>query len=185
MSEPIRTLHSWSRSEYERIVDSGGFDPESRLELLDGEIIEMSPQKSVHATAVGLVEDALRQCFGGGFYVRGQKPIALDEMSEPEPDIAVVTGSIRDYTVCHPRTAVLIVEVSDTTLAFDRTRKAPAYARNGVREYWILNLRDRVLEVHREPAGESYRQRLLLGEGDIVSPLAAPDCRIDVGDLFP
>lgn len=185
MSEPIRTLHSWSRSEYERIVDAGAFDPGSRLELLDGEIIEMSPQKSAHATAVDLVEDALRQCFGGGFYVRGQKPIALDEMSEPEPDVAVVTGRIRDYADRHPRTAVLIVEVSDTTLAFDRARKAPAYARNGVTEYWIINLRDRVLEVHREPARESYRQRLLLGEQDTVSPLAAPDGRIAVGDLLP
>jgi Uma2 family endonuclease len=185
MSQAIPTLHSWSRSEYERIVDAGGFDPESRLELLDGEIIEISAQKSAHATAVDLVEDTLRQCFSTGFYIRGQKPIALDETSEPEPDLAVVTGSIRDYVDSHPRTAVLIVEVSDTTLAFDRARKIPAYARNGINEYWILNLRDRVLEVHRDPVGESYQQRLVLAEEDSVSPLGAPDTRIAVGDMLP
>jgi Uma2 family endonuclease len=80
---------------------------------------------------------------------------------------------------------VLIVEVSDTTLAFDRARKIPAYARNGINEYWILNLRDRVLEVHRNPVSESYRQRLVLAEEDSVSPLGAPETPITVGDMLP
>jgi Uma2 family endonuclease len=97
MSKPTYRLHRWSRNEYDRMVETGVFSPEARLELLDGEIVEMSPQKSLHASAVDLVEEVLRGGFGEGFYVRGQKPLTLDDYSEPEPDVAVVKGTIRDY----------------------------------------------------------------------------------------
>ncbi len=185
MSIAARPIHSWSRTEYERIVDAGGFAPDSRVELLDGEIIDMSPQKSAHATAVGLVEDALRHCLRDGCHIRGQKPLALDDRSEPEPDVAVVPGQRRDYVSTHPRSALLIVEVADTSLGYDQTSKATAYARNGIAEYWILNLRDRVLEVHRGAGAQGYRDRRLLGPGDQVTPLTATDCAIQVNDLLP
>ncbi len=185
MSEPALTLHRWTRAEYERIVDAGVFDPEARLELLDGEIVEMSPQKSLHAAAVDLVEDVLRRCLGAGYYVRGQKPLALDDISEPEPDVAVVKGSIRDYTGQHPTTAVLLVEVADTTLTKDRQYKATVYARNGIPEYWILNLRDRALEVYRYPTGNAYSKRLVLSPDQTVAPLVVPDMQIKVADLLP
>jgi len=116
MSEPMHTLHRWTRAKYDRMVETGVFQPEARLELLDGEIIEMSPQKSPHATAVNLIAEALRGGFGTGFYVRGQMPLTLDDNSEPEPDVAVIKGNIRDYADHHPSSAVLIVEVADTTL---------------------------------------------------------------------
>lgn len=185
MSEPTPRVHAWTRAEYEHIVDVGGFAPEARLELLDGEIIDMSPQKSAHAAAVGLVTGALQRCLGDGMHLRSQMPLALDDHSEPEPDVAVVPGSIRDYSDHHPSTAALIVEVADSSLAFDRLRKTAAYARNGIPEYWILNLKERVLEVRRDPVGEAYQQHVVLQAGDNVSPLCTPGDQVSVASMLP
>src|SRR5207244_2898413 len=121
----------------------GLFRPEERLELLDGEILErMSPQKPPHAEGILGVVDALGPAFGPGYHVRPQLPLILDDGSEPEPDVAVVVGTRRDYGAESPRVAHvrLVVEVADTTLRFDRGRKQRAYARAGILEYWILNL---------------------------------------------
>lgn len=182
----------WTREEYERLVETGIFHPEERVELLDGELVVMTPQKSIHATAIRLVEDALRIAFGSGHDVRAQLPLALDPDSEPEPDAAVVAGTPRDYRDAHPTTALLVVEVADTTLAFDRERKRSLYARAGIAEYWIVNLADRVLEVYRDPGpvpsaqyGRNYRVTQRLSASDSVSPLAAPRARITVSDLLP
>jgi Uma2 family endonuclease len=177
--------HRWTRAEYERIVEVGGFSPTARLELLDGEIIDMSPQKSLHASACDLTEAALRACAFAGAYVRTQKPLAIDDLSEPEPDIAVVPGAVRDYVDHHPTTALLVVEVADSSLDFDRRRKAPVYARNGIPEYWIVNLRDRVLEIHREPVQDAYRRIDTFRPGQRLSPVSAPDCSVHVADLIP
>ncbi len=177
--------YRWSRVAYERVVNVGGFPPEARLELLDGEIIDMSPQKSQHAAACDLAEAALRTCDFGAAYVRIQKPLALDDTSEPEPDLAVVPGTPRDYADAHPGQALLIVEVADSSLGYDRTRKAGAYARNGVPEYWVINLRERVLEVRLAPAGGVYTQLQRLSADEQVAPIAAPGCRIAVRALLP
>ena len=135
----------WTRDEYDRMIATGIFHPEERLELLEGEIVHMTPQGSGHATAVRLVEDALRNLFNVGFDVRVQMPLALGTDSEPEPDVAVVVGPPRDYRDEHPRVAILVVEVADSTLSLDRERKAALYARAGIQEYWLLNLTDRCL----------------------------------------
>ena len=177
--------HRWSRAEYEHIVNVGGFPSDARLELLDGYIIDMSPQKSLHACAADLAEAALRACFSNGAYVRSQKPLALDDTSEPEPDIAVVPGSARDYAEHHPTHALLIVEVADSSLDFDRNRKARAYARNAIPEYWIVNLRDFVLEVRRQATGDAYQNVQTLRAQERITPLAAPDCIVAVADLLP
>lgn len=185
MSTAVRRDHRWTRFEYERIVAAGGFAADARIELLDGEIIDMSPQKCSHATAVGLVEEALRLCIDGGCHIRSQKPLALDDRSEPEPDIAVVPGQLRDYAQAHPDSALLIVEVADSSLAYDQTSKAQAYARKAIPDYWIVNLRDRVLEVHREPSSAGYKERMLVVAGDRIAPRMTPDCLIPVDDLLP
>ncbi len=113
--------------------------------------------------------------------------MALGDWSEPEPDISVVPGSPRDYLPAHPARPVLIVEVAESRLGFDRRTKAPIYARAGVADYWIVNLIDRVLEIYREPqrAGRRYRSVESVAPDGEVSPLAAPGVRIRVADLLP
>ena len=175
--------HLWTRNEYERMIEAGILHPESRLELVEGEILSMSPQGSRHITAIRLVETALREVFTTGHDVRTQAPLALDERSEP--DVAVVTGSMRDYRDVHPATAVLVVEVADSTLSFDRGRKMALYARAGIAEYWILNLDDSQLEVSRHAQGASYAEQQSVPPGNRIAPLGCHDCPIAVDDLLP
>jgi Uma2 family endonuclease len=180
----------WKRIEYDQLIDRGIFQPGERLELLGGQLIVREPQGGAHALGVELVAEALREAFGVAARVRVQLPIALDAESEPEPDVSVVSGPLADADPALPSGALLIVEVSDSSLALDRTEKASLYARAGIADYWILNLVERVLEVHREPIAGStapygWRYRLVhrLGAGDVVSPLAAPRSRIPVTRL--
>jgi Uma2 family endonuclease len=180
----------WSREEYDRMITAGIFQPDERVELIEGEIIAMTPQGSGHATAVRLVEDALRRLFSMGFDVRVQMPLALGPDSEPEPDIAVVVGQPRDYRDEHPRTAVLVVEVSDSTLALDRERKAALYARAGIQEYWLLNLMERCLEVFQAPQAigspdARYHSRHVARAGESVSPIGCPTASLSLTDLLP
>jgi Uma2 family endonuclease len=177
--------HRWTREEYEHMVEVGAFRPDARLELIEGEIIEMSPQGSRHATTVRRFEEALRSTFREGFDVRSQLPLALSASSEPEPDVCVVLGHFDDYLDAHPTEAVLLVEVSDATLALDRTVKLAVYAAAGVPEYWIANLPDACLEVYRDPAGDTYRTKTTLRHGDTVAPEAQPKHPIPVADLIP
>jgi len=140
----VRTRR-WTRSEYERLIDRGLFREDERLELLDGLLVVKEPQGDPHAAAVDLVVAALRAAFGTGWLVRAHAPLALGLRSRPEPDVSVVYGSPRDYRRAAPTEAVLVVEVSQTSLAFDRRRKASIYARAGIPDYWIVNLVERVL----------------------------------------
>jgi Uma2 family endonuclease len=162
------------------------------VELIDGEIIEMSPQKTPHASALGLAEDALRNVFSSGNWVRTQRPLDLGELFEPEPDIVVVPGTPRDYLQQHPKNAILLLEVSDTTLSYDRKRKGSLYASVGIKDYWIVNLAERKLEVYRspeqdeaQPFGWRYGAAQILSAGDSISPLAQPNAKIAVSDLLP
>jgi Uma2 family endonuclease len=182
----------WTRAEYERMTELDLFDPEEQLELIDGEILRVPPPKPPHSTGVALVHEALRAAWGPGAHVRSQAPIALDPMSEPQPDVSVVRGSIRDYREAHPEVPLLAVEVSHTTLVFDRRRKASLYARAGIAEYWLVNVSDGVLEVYRDPVEDSsarygwtYRTVTRLRPGDRVTPLADPQAQIAVVDLLP
>ncbi len=185
-------VRHWTRDEYIRMAEAGVFAPGERVELIEGEIIAMTPQKSPHAASVRLVQETLRGLFGPGFDVRPQLPLSLGPDSEPEPDVAVVRGNPRDYVQEHPTTAVLVVEVADTTLDFDRGRKAGLYARAVIPEYWIVNLPDRTLEVYRDPgplpdrpAEHGYRSVRRIGPADSVAPLASPAARVRVADLLP
>jgi Uma2 family endonuclease len=177
--------HLWTRTEYERLVDAGGFDEDARIELLDGEIWEMSPIGTPHATCSLLVEQALHGITGSEFHVRGERPFALDDVSEPQPDVIVVPGAIRDYSQAHPGACVLLVEVSDTSLSHDRGRKLAAYARNLVPEYWIVDVQASSLEVYRDPADATYQSKSVLGRDDKLTPLFAPNGTIAVADLLP
>jgi Uma2 family endonuclease len=180
----------WTRAEYYKMADMGLFEGQ-RVELIDGEIIEMSPQKGPHAQSIGLTSDELRAAFGRGHWVREQLPLALGLSSDPEPDVSVVRGTARDYPD-HPTSALLVVEVSDSSLGFDRSEKASLYAQAGIAEYWVLNLVDRQLEVRRSPVtdttqphGFGYADMRVLKVGESISPLAAPQATIAVRDLLP
>jgi len=185
------TLRRWTRSEYDRLVQLGALHDEL-VELVGGHLVVAEPQGSYHASALGAAGDALRALLPHGWLVRIQMPVALDDESEPEPDVAVVPGEWADYRTSHPSRPVLVVEVAESSLSFDREDKGSLYARAGVRDYWIVNLVDRALEVYRDPephpaAPYGWRYRVIerLGPADTVSPLALTTVRIRVGDLLP
>jgi hypothetical protein len=191
MEYPVKT-RQWTRAEYDRLIEIGVFDLGERVELLGGEILIAEPQSSPHYTAVALVEDALKLAFGPGWLVRTQGPIALDDRSEPEPDVAAVRGGVRDYGREHPVRPVLIVEVAEASLALDRAHKGSLYARARMEDYWVLNLVNRVLEVYRQPVADAlapfgwrYASRQTLGAESHIAPLAAPSSRVSVSDLLP
>ena len=128
----------------------------------------MSPQNFAHYAAIDKAAEVLRGVFGPGFWVRTQAPLELGQSSDPEPDVSVVAGRREDYSD-HPTTAVLVVEVSDTTLAFDRGDKANLYAAAGIADYWVIDVNGRRVEVYRDPtAGPGEAVRGLVHEGDGV-----------------
>jgi Uma2 family endonuclease len=179
----------WTRAEYDRLVGLGIFDEDERIELLDGQLMVREPQGSRHGVAIELADSVLRAALGPGWRVRVQLPIALDEGSEPEPDLSVVAGDPRESRHRHPSRPALIIEVAESTLALDRDIKGPLFARAGVPEYWIVNLVSETLEVHRdpEPATGMWRYasvRVLHAAGE-ATLLAAPAVRILVADLLP
>ena len=188
IAEP--TARRWSRDEYYRMADLGWFQ-DQRVELIEGEVVEMPPQKNLHAVALKLVERALEAAFGPNFWVRVQSPLDLPDGSAPEPDIAVVPGNPRDWKR-HPQGALLVVEISDSTLNFDRTRKARLYAGAGISEYWVVNLVDSILEVYRNPVQQAalsavlpYTDHQVYAAGQMISPLAVPEKEVAVADLLP
>lgn len=191
MAQAPLTVRRWTRAEYDRLVARGVFEDEP-LELIGGQLVVAEPQGSYHASAIGRVSDAIRAALPVGFVVRVQLPLALDDESEPEPDVVVVPGTHDDYRAAHPTRATLVLEVAESSLPFDRGAKGSLYARGGVEDYWIVNLIDRVLEVYRDPAPEAsapygwrYRSVELLTAPDRAALLALPAVHIAVADLLP
>ncbi len=184
-------VHKWTREEYYKMGDMGMFEGK-RVELIEGQVIEMSPIYELHATAVSVADDLLREAFGKGWAIRIQNPLSLGEASDPQPDVAVVAGKNRDFKEQHPTTAALVIEVADCSLSYDRNYKASLYAKAGIADYWIVNLPERQLEVHRQPRadaasefGFSYAEKQICKEGESVAPLAKPEAVIAVADLLP
>lgn len=184
--------YRFSVEEYDRMVDAGLLR-RKRVELVEGKIILMAPQFEPHVAGVSLAARAVEKAFGAGYWVRRQSPIRLGKRSKPEPDVAVVIGSEEDYIDSGaPTNPILVIEVSDSTLRLDRGRKAAMYARHGVTDYWILNLVDRQLEVHRTPIADPshrfkfrYSNIALVRLGGFVIPIAAPSARIEVAQMMP
>ena len=181
----------WTRLEYDRLIETGFFQAGDKVELIGGQLMVAEPQGSRHAATVSLVADALRAAFGSGWYVMIQLPVALDDESEPEPDVAVVVGSAREYWDAHPSRPVLVVEVADSSIALDREHKASLYARARVPECWILSIEEGILEIYRQPApspdapyGWRYGEIQRLGRGATVAPVAVPTASIPVADLL-
>ena len=170
-----------------------GWFADCKVELIGGEVIEMAAQFNNHAAGVTLTADALRGAFGPGYWVRTQATLDLSPHGMPDPDVAVVPGNPRTARARGiPTTALLVVEISDSTLRVDRNLMASLYAAGCIAEYWIVNLVDRQLEVYRNPVadaaqpfGVGYSSRTILDPGDAATPLGAPNARVAVADLLP
>jgi Uma2 family endonuclease len=182
----------WTREEYERLGVLSVLGADEHVELIEGHILEVPRQGSRDAAAIGLAADALRAVFGAGSHTRMRLPLALGQYSEPHADVTVVVGCARDYTHAHPAAALLVVEVAETTLAFDRDVKGSLYAAAGIPEYWIVNLVDRQLEIYRDPApmpgtqyGHGYRTRTIALPGETVPTPNRTSVRLAVDDLLP
>lgn len=190
MAEEPERWHCTPEQFY-RMGDMGLFEGQ-RVELIKGEIIRMPAMSSPRRTAVILVSDTLREQFGDGFFVSSQSPLDVDGFSDPEPDVAVIAGRARDYTGAHPTTAALVVEVSLSTLSHDRTTKSSLYAEVGIADYWLVNLKDRQVEVYRQPGpdadlpfGFGYASVRFYVSGETITPLAKPNASVAVADLLP
>jgi Uma2 family endonuclease len=169
------------------LVGEGSFHPDDRVELLEGVIVSMAPSGPRHASAIARVAKALERVLGDRGVVRVQLPLVAEPASVPEPDVAVVPGRLADYDERHPSVALLVVEVADTSLPQDRLTKSRIYAAACIPEFWIVNLRDDVVEVSREPdaAGRLYARRSVVGRGGMVEPLAAAGAALLVDELLP
>jgi Uma2 family endonuclease len=177
------TTKRWTTGEYHRLGELGLLD-DGRSELIEGEIYMMSPQGGKHAQVVSLLLRVLQTAFGSGCHVRVQAPLHLSETSEPEPDLAVIQGDPLDYPE-HPTNALLVAEVSDTTIRFDRETKELLYARASIPEYWLVNLKFNEVEVRRQPSSTGYLDFQMLQIGDSIAPVTLPNVQIAVSSFLP
>jgi len=189
---PETAIRRWTRAEYDRLIDLGIFQPGERLELLDGWLVLREPQGTEHSAAIRRVLDVLRLTLGDTWRIDSQLPIALDDLSEPEPDVSVVPKDPRNYLDAHPARPLLIVEVAMSSYRIDHEYKASLYARAAVPEYWIVDLVHETVEVHRDPEESSearygwrYRRVETLRPPVTVALLLAPERPIAVADLLP
>jgi len=193
LSKPIETTQPMRRrftlQEYHWLVQQGFFG-DDRVELIDGEIVRMAPTGPEHSTTKSRLLLALMPLVGKGRHLRVDDPLTLGD-HEPVPDMAVVPGSPEDYRQAHPSTALLVIEVADTSLEYDRTVKASLYASAGIPEYWVVNLVERRLEVYREPTSPApetpfnalYRSLRIYHQEESISPSFDATLVIRVGEL--
>ena len=182
----VQTQHRFSVKDYHRMAETGVLRPDARVELLAGRIIDMSPIGPFHGGVVGRLTRLFNQLSQNRWLVWPQNPLRLDDHSEPEPDVMLLKPAADDYTSRHPQPddVFLLIEVSDTTLEYDRTEKLPAYGRAGVAEVWIVNLNETTIEVYREPNFTGYGAKTLLRAGEQANPLAFPDVAVDVAEVL-
>ncbi len=179
--------HPISAEEYLRMGEAGVFAPEARLELIEGEIVEMAPIGSPHAGCVNKLAELFFQRAGRHALVSVQHPVIVSGQSVPQPDLALLQRRDDYYSGSHPRASevLLVVEVADTTLAFDLATKVPLYGRCGIAEAWVVDVNARVIHVFREPGAAGYGTTLIVKPGDNVACVAVPEVSLEVGELFP
>ncbi|MBP0016159.1 MAG: Uma2 family endonuclease [Cyanobacteria bacterium SBLK] len=180
-------LKQWTVQDYHRMSELGILDAGERTELIAGQITLMAAKGTPHVTALHLLANAFRDRLGNTALVRTQDPIQLDDFSEPEPDLAIARGSVLDYAERHPTPdrLDLVVEVADSTLRQDCEIKDKLYARSGIIEYWIIDLKNRQLHRFRNPTPTGYTEHSILFESDEISPLAFPDIVLAIASILP
>ena len=178
--------HRLDVTDYYRMAEAGILGEDDRCELIDGEIIDMAPIGSDHASTVTRLNRLLTRCVADQAIVTVQNPVRLNRRNEPQPDIALLRYREDFYRDAHPvpQDVLLIVEVADSSARYDREIKLPLYARHRIQEVWIVDLRQRRLEIYREPDGTAYRETRFATGPDTIAPSALPECRIDVRALF-
>jgi Uma2 family endonuclease len=179
-------LHRFTVADYYRMAETGVIRPDARVELLDGQIIDMLPIGPFHAGCVNRLTRFLTDLSQARWLVSVQNPLRLSEHSELQPDLLLLKPDEDDYTTRHPTPddVFLLIEAADSTLLFDRTKKLRAYGRAGIPEVWLLNLLDRTIEVYREPTFTGYSSQAVLQAGEKACPLAFPDAAVEVAALL-
>lgn len=168
------------------MAETGVLRPEARVELLNGEITDMSPIGPFHGGVTTFLTEVFTAASKGRWQTRVQNPVRLDEHSEPQPDLVLAKPTQNFYRKRHPQPedVFLLIEVSDSTLEADQTEKIPAYGRAGVAEVWLVNLNELTVEVYREPHYTGYGSKTIARAGDTIAPLAFPDAAVDVAELL-
>jgi Uma2 family endonuclease len=182
--EPSRLL--FTVSEYEALGQIGFFGYDRRLELIDGEILEMTPIGPDHGSCVMRLNALFTSRLGDRAVVNVQNPVRLGTLSEPQPDLTLLVPPLDRYRHRHPEAddVLLLIEVSDTTARFDRRVKAPLYARQNVAEAWVVDLKAGVVEVHRQPSPEGYRTVERRRPGEMLAAAAFPDVEVGVEEIL-
>jgi Uma2 family endonuclease len=172
--------------EYETMLAAGILSEDDRVELIEGEIVQMSPIGSAHAGCVNRLNGIFSRLFQERAVVGVQNPLRLSEVSELQPDLVLLRPRADFYAASHPGPddVLLVVEVADASLAYDRGVKAPLYARSGLAELWIVDLQGQTLEVHRRPSAGTYLEVRRYGRGDSLSLLARPQVSVAVGEIL-
>ena len=180
------TLHQFTVEEYHRLGEIGILAPDARVELIDGAIHDMSPIGPFHSGIVNRLIRIFSPQAKGRWIISAQNPVGLDRRSEPQPDVVLLKPAPDDFVSHHPvpDDVLLVVEVSDSSLEFDRNKKLPIYARAGIPEIWIVNLQELIVEVYREPHFTGYEKKAILRAGDKAVPSAFPDMVVEVAELL-
>jgi len=178
--------HRFSVAEYHRIAEAGVLPAGARVELLGGQIIDMSPIGPFHGGVTNFLNQTFSAAAQGRWIVSVQNPVRLDDQSEPQPDLILLRPAADFYRRRHPGPddILLLVEASESTLEMDRKEKLPAYGRAGIAEVWIVNLNELTVEIFLEPQFTGHASKVTLREGDVARPSAFPDVRVDVAELL-
>lgn len=182
----ILQRHQLNVTDYYRMAQAGILGEDDRCELIDGEIIDMAPIGSEHASTVKRLLRRFQHAVGNTAIVSIQDPVYLDAHNEPQPDIALLRYRDDFYRHAHPepKDVLLIVEVADASLRYDREVKLPLYARHGIPEVWIVDPQNRHVEIFRGPEGERYRETTQPRGDETIAPASLPDCSVDLGSLL-
>jgi Uma2 family endonuclease len=180
-------LKYWTVHDYHRMSELGILDANERTELIAGQIVLMTAKGTAHVITLQLLANNLYHRLGEVALIRTQDPIQLDNSSEPEPDLALVRGTILDYADHHPHPdeIYLVVEVADSTLKQDCEIKDKLYARSGIADYWVVDIQNRQVHIFRNPTPTGYTSQLILTAPNSVSPLAFPDVMVSIESIFP
>ncbi len=182
----LATTYKFTTEDFYHLYETGVFSSKDRIELLNGEIIIMHAIGYRHAQAVTNLTFDLGEQARRRYMISPQNPVELERYSAPQPDLMLVPMS-RRHARCHPtpEEVFLIIEVADSSLDYDREEKLRAYAATGIREFWILNLQDDLLEIYRQPEGPAYREQVTIRAQGTASPLAFPDVTIALAEILP